>query len=206
VPDVTATATAISAAAGALATEYNVLVGGNGTLTYNPPSISNVSVGDVIRFQFLAKNHTVTQSSFAAPCTNLTTPQPGLDSGFMFINASDTASNSFPVFPVTINSTAAPLWFYCRQTGHCEQGMVFAINPTANKTYDDFVANAKKQTAASTGSSSSASGGSSASGASSTGSSTSTSTGAGASKTSGAGRAGVSAGLLLAGLAAGLVL
>jgi len=196
---------AISSAAGALATSYNVLVGQNGTLTYNPPSISGVNVGDVIHFQFLAKNHTVTQSSFATPCTNLTTPQPGLDSGFMFINASDTSSNTFPVFPVTINSTAAPLWFYCRQTDHCEQGMVFAINPTVNKTYDAFLANAKKQTASSTGSSSSAAGGS-AGGSTSTGSSTSTSTGAGTSKTSGAGRAGVSASLLLAGLAAGLVL
>lgn len=28
--------------------------------------------------------------------------------------------------------------FYCRQTGHCGEGMTFSINPTANKTQADF--------------------------------------------------------------------
>jgi hypothetical protein len=37
-----------------------------------------------------------------------------------------------------------PLWFYCRQTGHCAQGMVFAVNAptTGNHTFQDFLANA----------------------------------------------------------------
>lgn len=35
----------------ASATNYTVIVGGNGTLTYNPSSISGVNVGDTIAFQ-----------------------------------------------------------------------------------------------------------------------------------------------------------
>ncbi|OCH88189.1 hypothetical protein OBBRIDRAFT_734922 [Obba rivulosa] len=158
-------------AALAQGTVWTVKVGENGTLTYDPPSV-NASVGDTIAFQFLAKNHTVTQSTFANPCQNFTNPDgsPGIDSGFKFVNASDTTS--FPQWSFTLNNASAPLWFYCRQTGHCESGMVFAVNPTPQKTYAQFLANAmstnstNSTTSATNGtsSSSSASGGSSASG------------------------------------------
>jgi hypothetical protein len=35
------------------------------------------------------------------------------------------------------------MWFYCRQgagtnASHCGKGMVYAINPSANKTFDAF--------------------------------------------------------------------
>jgi len=118
-----------------------VKVGENGTLSYDPPSVQ-ANVGDTIAFQFMAKNHTVTQSSFASPCSNLTdangTPI-GIDSGFKFV---PNGTTSFPQWSFTLNNASAPLWFYCRQTGHCESGMVFAVNPTAQKTYAEFQANA----------------------------------------------------------------
>ncbi len=36
-----------------------------------------------------------------------------------------------------------PIWFYCQQgantnASHCGKGMVGAINPTADKTFDEF--------------------------------------------------------------------
>jgi plastocyanin len=34
----------------------------------------------------------------------------------------------FPLAQLTVKDTN-PIWVYCRQTGHCEQGMVFAVNP-----------------------------------------------------------------------------
>jgi len=108
-----------------------VTVGSNDGLTYTPSSI-NASIGDVVAFQFQAKNHTVTQSTFADPCT-----QSGIDSGFQPVAANAT---SFPQWSITINNVSAPLWFYCRQTGHCEKGMVFAVNPTAAKTFAAFQA------------------------------------------------------------------
>lgn len=54
----------------------------------------------------------------------------------------DESVDSIPVAPGTDplpvqefhvpDNGGAPLWFYCGQTGHCGQGMVFAINPPAD--------------------------------------------------------------------------
>lgn len=104
----------------------------DGELTFSPANVT-ASPKDIISFEFHQKNHTATQSSFAAPCVRLkdatTGNVVGLDSGFMPVDANAT---EFPVWNVTVNDTA-PLWFYCRQhtpTGasHCGQGMVFAVN------------------------------------------------------------------------------
>jgi hypothetical protein len=43
-------------------------------------------------------------------------------------------------FTVMVNDTT-PLWFYCKQTNpapHCGKGMVLAVNPTANSTFEAF--------------------------------------------------------------------
>jgi plastocyanin len=118
---------------------HTVTVGGNGSLTYDPPFIQ-AAVRDTIKFVFAAKNHTVTQSSFGDPCRKLqftsTTGQIGFDSGFV-----PGAADGSATFSVTVNDTS-PIWVYCRQTGHCGQGMVFAVNSdeTANssRTFADF--------------------------------------------------------------------
>lgn len=34
----------------------------------------------------------------------------------------------FPVAQLAVHDTS-PTWVYCRQSGHCQQGMVFAVNP-----------------------------------------------------------------------------
>jgi len=126
-----------------------VMVGGNSSLTFNPTSVT-AAVGDTIAFQFQSKNHTVTQSTFANPCTQMTTPVEGVDSGFQPVAANAT---TFPQYSFTLTNASAPLWFYCKQTGHCGKGMVFAVNPTANKTFAAFqaAAEASGATAASSG-------------------------------------------------------
>ncbi|KAI0371684.1 hypothetical protein BV20DRAFT_156252 [Pilatotrama ljubarskyi] len=127
-------------------TTHTVKVGENGTLTYSPNTIT-ANNGDIIQFQFLSKNHTVTQSTFAAPCSNITDANgvvTGVDSGYQFVPSNST---SFPVWSITVNNASTPLWFYCRQATHCQNGMVFAVNPTQDKSYDAFVANAAKSDA-----------------------------------------------------------
>jgi plastocyanin len=124
-------------------TNHVVIVGGT-ELTYSPSSIT-AAVGDTITFEFQQKNHTATQSSFSDPCRKLeltsTTGQVGFDSGFMAVAAGTT---QFPTFTVTVNDTS-PLWVYCRQTGHCGQGMVFAANaPATGNTFTQFQATAKQ--------------------------------------------------------------
>lgn len=39
-----------------------------------------------------------------------------------------TQTSNFPIGVLTVNTTD-PYWVFCEQTGHCQQGMVFAINP-----------------------------------------------------------------------------
>ena len=105
---------------------HQVTVGANGQLVFSPSNIT-AQPGDSITFQFMAKNHTATQSSFGAPCVPLGISTPGsagFDSGFEPVSANAT---DFPSFTVTVNDTK-PIWVYCRQTGHCGQGMVFSAN------------------------------------------------------------------------------
>jgi len=105
------------------------------------PSTVMANVGDVILFQFVGGNHSVTQSSFAQPCTQAwlnDQNKPGLDTGFVPSNNSMT-----PVIPVSTDSTQ-PIWIFCQQTKHCNNGMVMVINPPADgsKTLAQFKANA----------------------------------------------------------------
>jgi plastocyanin len=93
----------------------------------------------------MQKNHTATQSTFANPCSPAA---GGFDSGlyvsFPFLSPSPSLIPYFSV-PVSDNNSNGPfqealqaqfqvtdtnpVWVYCRQTGHCQMGMVFAINP-----------------------------------------------------------------------------
>ncbi|TFK30192.1 hypothetical protein FA15DRAFT_651700 [Coprinopsis marcescibilis] len=117
----------------AQAANFDVAVGQEG-LTFTPPNVPAVP-GDTVTFTFYPKNHTVTQSSFAAPCTPL---EGGEHSGFRPTEAGP-LEDTF-VFDVT---SADPAWFYCAQGQHCQGGMVFAVNPPAEgNTYETFVANA----------------------------------------------------------------
>ncbi|KAG6036522.1 hypothetical protein E4U41_005624 [Claviceps citrina] len=121
---------------------HTVKVGGpGGGLTYQPEQLNNVPVGDTVVFEFLAQNHSVTQSAFDAPCVPLA---GGMDSGFL---ANPNNSVSPPPQVAMQVMTTKPLWFYCRQKGHCGKGMVFSVNPTADKTHAMFKALAiNKQT------------------------------------------------------------
>lgn len=108
------------------ATVIDVQVGAGGKLAYSPEAIS-AKVGDQVVFHFNAKNHTVTQSSFASPCGK---KDGGVNSGFQPVPANQT--DNLPTFTVTVNNTD-PIWIYCAQAAntpnsHCGAGMVFAIN------------------------------------------------------------------------------
>ncbi|KAI5119096.1 hypothetical protein M0805_004867 [Coniferiporia weirii] len=127
------------AAIPARATVINVTVGGTGILRYNPEFV-NAELGDEIVFTFMQKNHTVTQSSFADPCSPLAN---GFDTGFMPV--ADNVTEDFPTQTLQIGSTD-PTWVYCRQTGHCQQGMVFAINPGTQFAAFQAAANASGTT------------------------------------------------------------
>ena len=135
---------ASTTSAGAAAATHTVVVGGPNKLLFEPSNVP-ANTGDTIVFQFQQKNHTVTQSTFAAPCQPIadtsSTNQIGFDSGF--IPVADGATD-FPTFSIQVNSTS-PVWAYCKQGNHCGQGMVFAINaPTSgSQSFDAFLNLAK---------------------------------------------------------------
>ncbi|KAN0095636.1 hypothetical protein V8E51_016347 [Hyaloscypha variabilis] len=119
---------------------YQVQVGANGNLTFDPETIV-ANVGDTVVYNFHPKNHSVTQSSFQDPCHDL----PG---GFFsgFVPTDNLTAASPTTFTITINDTK-PIWVYCAQTekSHCQSGMVHAINaPTTGNTIDAFKAAASK--------------------------------------------------------------
>ncbi|KAK7689085.1 hypothetical protein QCA50_007776 [Cerrena zonata] len=130
-----------------LCADHPVVIGGPGVLKFTPPFV-NAAVGDTITFSFKQKNHTVTQSTFENPCLPM---QAGFDSGFVPV-ADDNVDGPFQQAQFAVTDTN-PVWAYCRQADHCQQGMVFAINP--GDKFDAFQAAAMGNTAASTSSSSS---------------------------------------------------
>ncbi|KAF7783292.1 hypothetical protein Agabi119p4_2668 [Agaricus bisporus var. burnettii] len=126
------------------AADFNVTVGANNQLVFDPTSVT-VQNGDTVHFEFVSKNHSATQSTFANPCARL---DGGVDSGFLNV-----ADNVPSVWSFTVNDASSPFWFHCAQTSpanHCQTGMVFAINPTADKSFDAFQAAAKSNASGTT--------------------------------------------------------
>ncbi|KAG8857343.1 hypothetical protein FRB96_005830 [Tulasnella sp. 330] len=135
---------AATSAAFVSAATFNVTVGDGGELAFNPNQVT-AAPGDIVNFEFHPINHTLTQSTFATPCSPMA---GGVDSGFQPVSATDT---SFPVFSFQVMQ-ATPLWFFCAQTGHCAKGMVFALNVNASSpnTFAKFQSNAMGGAAAAT--------------------------------------------------------
>ena len=101
----------------------------------------NAQPGDTVFFTFKQKNHTVTQSTFASPCQRTV---GGFDSGLsvFLCDVKRPLTDKASSVPVSADNTggpfpgaqflvrdAKPVWVYCRQANHCQQGMVFAVNP-----------------------------------------------------------------------------
>ncbi|KAK3370862.1 Cupredoxin [Lasiosphaeria ovina] len=128
---------------------HRVTVGMNGTLTFSPNTITAL-VGEMVQFQFVAGNHTVTQSTFDAPCqpisqhSNIT----GFHSGFQPAAAS-VATGMIPTYTIMLNNTN-PIWVYCAQGKHCESGMSLVINENTAANSSRSLANYKALAAGAT--------------------------------------------------------
>jgi len=166
-PAASSTAPSATATTPSSSQDHKIIVGGS-SLTFQPANIT-AQPGDTITFEFHQKNHTITQSSFAAPCQKLastsTSGQVGFDSEFMPVAAGAT---TFPTFTIQVNDTSA-IWAYCRQAGHCGQGMVFAANAdetgSSGKSFEVFQATAMKLNGTSSNSTGSSTSGSNGAGA-----------------------------------------
>ncbi|MCJ1284902.1 hypothetical protein MMC26_004239 [Xylographa opegraphella] len=111
-------------------------------LVFTPNSVT-AAVGSLVQFQFHPMNHSVVQSTFANPCIPINNIMPsvkGIFSGFQ-----PTTGLTTPMFTILINDTQ-PIWYYCSQGMHCQNGMVGVINPPMNATVVQFAAIAAKAT------------------------------------------------------------
>ncbi|KAK6357232.1 hypothetical protein TWF718_001555 [Orbilia javanica] len=106
-----------------------------GKNTFRPNQVFG-EVGDIVQFFFLAPGHTVIETSLDDPCT----PSGGFESGPE--TRSDLVSagrhfNNTMSFTITMLN---PRYFSCGRPGHCQNGMVFAVN--ANETvFSKFLQN-----------------------------------------------------------------
>jgi len=150
----------------AQATNHIVLVAQNGGINYSPSSVT-AAVGDTIEFQFASNvnlmsvrfiEHRIILSHkqiSQVPVNRCQEVFPlikylmqGIWSGFIITTSSSSSTTSkppsvgykrqlsMPSFTITVNDTN-PTFFYCAQVGHCQLGMVFALNPSVhpNVTY-----------------------------------------------------------------------
>ncbi|KAF7759780.1 hypothetical protein Agabi119p4_11475 [Agaricus bisporus var. burnettii] len=122
-----------------------VMVGGtidtpNGGIFQFIPNNVKASNGTVVRFMFtgMPGNHSITQSSFSAPCTDL---EGGFDSGWVSIP--NEGVQPAPEWNLTVTNDQRPLWFFCKQlipSPHCIAGMVGAINAAddGDNSFDNY--------------------------------------------------------------------
>ncbi|KAF5387058.1 hypothetical protein D9615_001795 [Tricholomella constricta] len=137
-----------SAAAGAAAVpsapadtpgHMNIDVAFQSQFVFHPANITAPN-GTLVTFWFpnSGLDHSVTQSSFAAPCTYLAATDNS-SAGF------DSALQSAKSFTINITDDTKPIWYHCKQAGHCGMGMVGSINaPATGNTFDNFKAAALK--------------------------------------------------------------
>jgi len=140
------TPTSTSAAAvpsASLANQQIIQVFFGGNFVFQPNNIV-AKENDTITFVYPANpiTHSVTQSSFAAPC-NLLNENGGGTVGF------DSGLQQDAEFSLVITNASQPIWFFCKQFGppsHCGSGMVGAINaPTSgDNTFANYQAAAEK--------------------------------------------------------------
>jgi len=106
----------------ALAATFEVQVGVGGSPGCSPASIGGVEDGDTINFIFYPGNHTVSESSFNAPCDTLA---GGFNTGFVPVKTGTIVKSFF----VTHGMGTEPLAFYCGHGSLCDSENAFTIQP-----------------------------------------------------------------------------
>ncbi|KAH7061002.1 hypothetical protein BKA63DRAFT_429780 [Paraphoma chrysanthemicola] len=105
---------------------------GAGGFQFEPAQLNNVSVGDVVTFEFYPPDHSVARAEYGKACMPYEytgKDKTGFWSGTQWV---DTITH----WNLTINSTE-PIFYYCAAPDSCrEQRMVGAINPNGTQTLD----------------------------------------------------------------------
>ncbi|KAF2107782.1 hypothetical protein BDV96DRAFT_606327 [Lophiotrema nucula] len=115
-----------------------VTVAANNKFQFTPNSVT-AQPGDMVAFNFVAQNHSVASSTANKPCQPEQNavfsdfqPIPGNPNASPNVNAANT-----PMFMVPITD-AQPMYIYCSQAQHCQQGMVMVINPPSANAVSQY--------------------------------------------------------------------
>lgn len=71
----------------------------------------------------VSQNHSVAAGDYASPCTPQQPATNAFYSGFMPTDQQGQLTYTIPIRDTN------PIWFYCSQARHCQEGMVGVINP-----------------------------------------------------------------------------
>jgi plastocyanin len=139
------------AAGSASAATMTVTVAANNKFQFTPNSIT-AQPGDMVAFNFVSQNHSIASSNANTPCQ----PQANaIFSDFQPIAAPATngrnrgknnrrqAATNTPTFMVPIVDNQ-PMYIYCSQAQHCQQGMVMVINPPNAQAVQQYASKAAK--------------------------------------------------------------
>lgn len=118
--------------------QINIDVAAGGNFVFSPANVT-ASNGTLITFFFPNNGipHSVTQGDFSNPCAPIAA-QNGV-SGF------DSGLQAGTQFTLNVTNDQIPIYFFCKQVGHCGEGMVGSINaPATGNTFDAWSAAAVK--------------------------------------------------------------
>ncbi|KAF1954208.1 hypothetical protein CC80DRAFT_476508 [Byssothecium circinans] len=119
-----------------------VTVGQNNQFTFSPNTIT-AQPGDMVAFNFVTQNHSVASSTANRPC------QPEQNAIFSDFQPRSGATQNMKLFLTPFRfmvpiADSNPMYIYCSQAQHCQQGMVMVINPPDNNAVQQYANRAAK--------------------------------------------------------------
>ncbi|KAF9728601.1 extracellular serine-rich protein [Paraphaeosphaeria minitans] len=116
---------------------------GAGGFQFEPAELNNVSVGDIVTYEFYPLDHSVARAEYGSACVPY--EYTGKDRiGFWSKTQWVETANDITHWNLTINSTE-PIFYYCAAPDSCKRKlMVGAINPNSTHTLDAQIRAAEK--------------------------------------------------------------
>ncbi|OAL42652.1 hypothetical protein IQ07DRAFT_525759 [Pyrenochaeta sp. DS3sAY3a] len=126
---------ASSTATGVSEPRVHLVKAGAGGFQFEPAELTNVSVGDIITFEFYPPDHSVARAEYGSACVPY--EYTGKDkAGFWSETQWVETTSDITHWNLTINSTE-PIFYYCAAPSSCMgKQMVGAINPNSTQTLD----------------------------------------------------------------------
>ncbi|KAI8185527.1 hypothetical protein K4K51_011574 [Colletotrichum sp. SAR 10_75] len=121
---------------GVQAAHFDVNVGKNNQLKFEPETLI-ANRGDTITYHFFSKARLLHQIEKNVNFAKISSES------FTFVPSTSDSECAKTIFTITVNDTK-PIWIFCGQGNHCQQGMLHSINPpSSGNTFDAFRDKAK---------------------------------------------------------------